>query len=979
MPNQVDIKVALAGQQAVAAGLREVTAGISGAGTRLAQIHQTGLALGNALPGVFGQLSGGLGGIGQAITATLAGAASLGAMLNALKEQDALGKLAQRAAASVEQMARLTYAARMEDVEVGNLTMSLKEYAEWLKKNGQGSANLLEETLKLSDQFAAMPDGIEKTTMATDRFGRSGGAMIPLLNKGSEGLRAMFAASDRLNPVTAAMSAAADEFGDNLDNLHEATKGVAGAFAHALIPAINPLLKIVTDLLADLRQFIQANPMVVTGIQAITSAVVAMGAAFAAVKLGGWFAALFGGLSGLREMGVAFQLLGSGAASLGLPALALGFAGVTAAIWSAIEAMRAWSALGKEKATQQALEAQNAALKASLMAGMPEAKRKEFERGLVAADEGAQGGMEAKRLPGLWRLNPFAAQEMTQARLVAQNNYLRDQARQQLGPGTDIPANPREPLDDAARAALAKRIRVAQEDAELRRADLDRAVVENQAAYDLKTRTLEEFLANEKRLTLEAHESERESLMQQGKVYEEVRRRELEVAASSSGEEKQRATKNAEEATQRIAELVNRRLKMEIELQTRLTKAAADGERQRQQDREQALQRQLQLQTELLRAQRESMALDRAATQVNFRLTDNQKRVTVIDSLKAERAEVDKLWSQWETELDQKARARRAAGIKEPSREEEMLQSKIDTGKSESRSLGGQIQQASAGPDPNSVNQQVLASTVQMLSQIGTVAQQVGRAFTTVIGGAIDGLQQGIAGLIQGTLTWGQALQNIGGSIMTSVINAISRMFAEWVVGRALAGAAELLWSGRETLAKLPSALLTSITSYGWAAVAGAAALGVAIAGLSGAFASGGLVPGAPSSTDNRVAAVASGEYIVRASSVAHYGPELFSALNNQRLPRDFAAPAEALPASGSLFAAGGAAAPSLASHDWSEGRAPGGPAAAPAPNVTVEPRFAVHTHDGPDNMMDYIRKNPDMEHYILDVVGKNWSRLSPG
>jgi hypothetical protein len=51
-------------------------------------------------------------------------------------------------------------------------------------------------------------------------------------------------------------------------------------------------------------------------------------------------------------------------------------------------------------------------------------------------------------------------------------------------------------------------------------------------------------------------------------------------------------------------------------------------------------------------------------------------------------------------------------------------------------------------------------------------------------------------------------------------------------------------------------------------------------------YASGGLIPGTPSSSDNTISAVASGEYVVNASAVSHYGSRLFDALNRKTAPR---------------------------------------------------------------------------------------------
>lgn len=54
-----------------------------------------------------------------------------------------------------------------------------------------------------------------------------------------------------------------------------------------------------------------------------------------------------------------------------------------------------------------------------------------------------------------------------------------------------------------------------------------------------------------------------------------------------------------------------------------------------------------------------------------------------------------------------------------------------------------------------------------------------------------------------------------------------------------------------------------------------------------GFFAKGGKIPGRPSSKDNTIAAVSSGEYITKSPAVRYYGSELFEALNNMDIPRN--------------------------------------------------------------------------------------------
>src|SRR5690606_36399 len=105
--------------------------------------------------------------------------------------------------------------------------------------------------------------------------------------------------------------------------------------------------------------------------------------------------------------------------------------------------------------------------------------------------------------------------------------------------------------------------------------------------------------------------------------------------------------------------------------------------------------------------------------------------------------------------------------------------------------------------------------------------------------------------LIHGTLTWGEALRQIGTSILNGVIAAISRMFAEWIAKRALMAMKNMMFSTQEgavdAAAKAPGAMMTSISSFGVASVVGMAAMLAALAAISGAFAKGGRPePGRP-------------------------------------------------------------------------------------------------------------------------------------
>lgn len=185
---------------------------------------------------------------------------------------------------------------------------------------------------------------------------------------------------------------------------------------------------------------------------------------------------------------------------------------------------------------------------------------------------------------------------------------------------------------------------------------------------------------------------------------------------------------------------------------------------------------------------------------------------------------------------------------------------------------------ARLGPDPTSISAQLGDTARQMRDEFGTTAESIARGFRSVVGSAVDGISTSISGLIRGTMTWGQALQNIGNSILNGVIDAIAKMFAQWIVGRLLVKSTEITASTAETAAKAPSAMMTAISSYGVAALIGAAAFAGAMA-LAGGFKEGGYTG---SGSVNEVAGpVHKREFVFDAASTAAWGPGTLEAMRS--------------------------------------------------------------------------------------------------
>jgi hypothetical protein len=71
-------------------------------------------------------------------------------------------------------------------------------------------------------------------------------------------------------------------------------------------------------------------------------------------------------------------------------------------------------------------------------------------------------------------------------------------------------------------------------------------------------------------------------------------------------------------------------------------------------------------------------------------------------------------------------------------------------------------------------------------SELGNMSAAVADNLKNVFSSSISAIGDGIAGLIQGTMTWGKALQQIGTTILSSVIGAIAQMIARLLVVKAL-------------------------------------------------------------------------------------------------------------------------------------------------------------------------------------------------
>lgn len=126
--------------------------------------------------------------------------------------------------------------------------------------------------MKIADGFKAMPDGAQKAALAQKLFGRSGQALLPILNSGSKGLQEQLDTANKLVPPLGASGKAALDLAGKQRALKTSTMGVKVAVGSALIPIIAALANIVVPLVTTFSKWM-------AGSKVLTYAVLALGAA----------------------------------------------------------------------------------------------------------------------------------------------------------------------------------------------------------------------------------------------------------------------------------------------------------------------------------------------------------------------------------------------------------------------------------------------------------------------------------------------------------------------------------------------------------------------------------------------------------------------------------------------------------------------------------------------------------------------------
>lgn len=172
---------------------------------------------------------------------------------------DQMGKLSQKIGIPVESLSSLTVAAKLADVTTEQLGKSMARLSKNMIAAAAGGTNDAAAAFqylgisakqlstlqpdqvlaKISDKFAAMQDGANKTAVAIALFGRAGAEMIPLLNMGGKSMEEMTKTATALGLVISTQTAKqSEEFNDNLKLLGLSVQGVGLTVMKYFIPSM---------------------------------------------------------------------------------------------------------------------------------------------------------------------------------------------------------------------------------------------------------------------------------------------------------------------------------------------------------------------------------------------------------------------------------------------------------------------------------------------------------------------------------------------------------------------------------------------------------------------------------------------------------------------------------------------------------------------------------------------------------------------
>lgn len=218
------------------------------------------------------RLMGAMPGLSTAIAGGFSIAAVTAFVQASIDAADELNDLSQKTGVAVETLNGFKLIAAQNGTTLESLATGFKklstymvDHGEKLQKVGIDAKTADGALMQIADLFKALPDGVQKSALAVELFGKAGTDLIPTLNQGADGLKEVIDKAQKLNPVTESMAKQADKFNDSMAELKMHSAGAGTALANELLPALNAII-------SRLNEGIQKSGSFAEGIRAVALA-----------------------------------------------------------------------------------------------------------------------------------------------------------------------------------------------------------------------------------------------------------------------------------------------------------------------------------------------------------------------------------------------------------------------------------------------------------------------------------------------------------------------------------------------------------------------------------------------------------------------------------------------------------------------------------------------------------------------------------
>ena len=250
--------------------------------------------LGNSMQGVTGRVKnlrlamGGLNKTFGAFGLIISGGAFVGLVKGAIDSADSFGKLSDQTGIAANSLQAYTNAGKLAGVSQETIDKGLRRLAQSMREADQGVATYSDsykalgisvrdsdgnlkssETVlgEIADRFADLPDGATKAAISMEIFGRSGASLINLLNGGSAALSEFnYAVSDEF-------AQNAEFFNDQIAVLGIRFDGFRKQLADALLPTLNNLIGVFSDLFSSQQDFTMLFDAIGLSIKTVSAAI----------------------------------------------------------------------------------------------------------------------------------------------------------------------------------------------------------------------------------------------------------------------------------------------------------------------------------------------------------------------------------------------------------------------------------------------------------------------------------------------------------------------------------------------------------------------------------------------------------------------------------------------------------------------------------------------------------------------------------